>query len=128
MEHNKLFITTPLQDNIRPGNCCLARQIWPYVIFRLTRGTYHYWRTKLRHSKHFRKSKEDQFNGKMATDTYTVRRTAEIEWRRRKMGWSSATGERKTAVALLKLTGEIYSVRGEGPAWKPPRLGGNVAA
>lgn len=64
----------------------------------------------------------------MATDTYTVRRTAEIEWRRRKMGWSSATGEGKTAVAPLNLTGEIYSVRGEGPAWKPPRLGGNVAA
>lgn len=90
------------------------------------RGTYHYWRTRQRHSKHSRKSKEDQFNGKVATDTHTVRRTAEIEWRRRKMGWSSATGEGKTAVAPLNLTGGMYSVRAEGPAWKPPRWGGNV--
>lgn len=33
----------------------------------------------------------------------------------RRMGWSSATGEEKTAVALLKLTGEKYSLRAEEP-------------
>lgn len=52
--------------------------------------------------KHFRKLKRDQVNGKMAADTY---RTAEIERRRQSMGWSNATGEGKTAVALSNLTG-----------------------
>lgn len=43
------------------------------------------------------------------------------------MGWSSAAGEGKTAVAPLNLTkGGIYSVRAEGPARTPPRQGENV--
>lgn len=42
------------------------------------------------------------------------------------MGWSNATVEGKTAVALSNLTGDIYSVRAQRPAWKQPSQGGNV--
>jgi len=42
------------------------------------------------------------------------------------MGWSNATGEGKTAVAPSNLSGGIYSVRPERPAWKQPRQGGKM--
>lgn len=41
-------------------------------------------------------------------------------------GWDGCTTEEgKTAVAPLNLTGWIYSVRAEGPAWSPLRWGEN---